>query len=156
MNKNNVNEGRVCLGTAVLIVINILICVFLIKIFSFIGWFGFEYGWLKNPRCWGCIVGMIVIIFLAVVYEKFVHFNTCKLYTEPTPASTVLHMICIILNIIAVIVIIVQLCRIFHWGGFSTGLLLAFVPACRILLVSGIFDIIAYILGKPDKDDHNS
>lgn len=153
--KRNINVGRVCLGAAVVIICGILVNVFLSKIFSFIGWFGFEYGWFKNPRCWGCIIGIIVIVAIIHLFNKYIKLNTCRIYTDTTLPAKVFYVINIVLTIIGVIITIVQLCRIFYWVGFSTGLFLAFIPLFRIEIAAGIFKYAAYIFGDQHKNFDN-
>lgn len=150
--KRNINVGRVCLGDAVYLVIYILLCVFLAKIFSFIGWFGFEYGWFRNPRCWAFVIGVIIITFAVSPIGELIKYDTCRIHTEPTILSKVFHILSIIIGIIAVIVMVVQFFRLFYWGGFSASLLLAFVPGLKISIVEVILVYASYIFGKEDKN----
>lgn len=152
--KRNINAKKAGLGIAVIVLCDILSMIFLAKILSFIGWFGFGPGWFRNPACWGFVIALAITFSIYYIYMKIVGFDDCRLFEEPTKISIVFHVIKIVLNIITAIVVIVQVCRIWYWGGFSVAILLAFVPACKICIASSIFKMAYYVFGEDDKDFH--
>lgn len=148
--KNSNKTIGVILYSVVIVICSILMCVWAMKVFSFIGWFGVEYGWLKNPRCWGCIIAIVLMAIIGGCIANFtpIDFNKFRISQEPTKIGTFFRICCKILAVIAALVIIIQAGRIWYWYGLSAGITLAFVPAIKVGIVAVFFDLAAFHGGK--------